>query len=63
MAEMISSLSGEKIGIKWKAIRTTDGINRTKDKDNNSSRVYALHLECAADRAQEARQKLSKWYG
>jgi hypothetical protein len=63
MAEMISSLSGKKIGIKWKAIRTTDGINRTKDKDNNSSRVYALHLECAADRAQEARQKLSKWYG
>jgi hypothetical protein len=63
MAELISSLVGEKIGIKWKAIRTTDGINRSKDKDNNSSRVYALHLECAADRAQEARQKLSRWYG
>jgi hypothetical protein len=38
-------------------------VNRAKDKDNNTSRVYALHLECAADRVQEARQKLSKWYG
>ena len=25
--------------------------------------MFALHLECAADRAQEVRQKLSKWYG
>jgi hypothetical protein len=26
------------------------------------SKVYTLHLECAADKAQEARLKLSKWY-
>ena len=63
IAELLSSLTGEKIGAKWKAIRTTDGTNRSKDKDNNAARVYALHLECAADRAQEVRQKLSKWYG
>ncbi len=63
IAEMLSQLSGEKIGIKWKAIRTTTGFNHSKDKEDNSSRVYALHLECAVDRAQEARQKLSKWYG
>jgi hypothetical protein len=62
IAELLSSLTNEKIGVKWKAIRTTDGTNRSKDKDD-SSRIYALHLECAADRAQEVRQKLSKWYG
>jgi hypothetical protein len=62
IAEMVSSLIGEKIGAKWKPIRTTDGSNRTKES-NNSARVYALHLECAADKAQEAHQKLSIWYG
>jgi hypothetical protein len=63
IAEMLSQLSGETIGAKWKAIRTTTGSNHSKDKDDSSSRVYALHLECAADCAQEARKKLSKWYG
>jgi hypothetical protein len=52
IAEMISSLLGEKIGAKWKPIRTTDGSNRSKD--NSSARIYAIHLECAADKAQEA---------
>jgi hypothetical protein len=54
-------LTGEKNGAKWKPIRTTDGSN--KSKDNNSTRVHALHLEGAADKAQEVRQKLSNWYG
>jgi hypothetical protein len=62
ISEMVSSLCNEKIGAKWKPIRTTDGTNRSKDKDNNI-RVYALHLECASDRALEVRQKLAKWYG
>jgi hypothetical protein len=61
IAEVISSLTGEKIGAKWKPIRTTDGSN--KSKDNNSAKVHTLHLEGAADKAQEVRQKLSKWYG
>jgi hypothetical protein len=64
IAEMVSSLTGEKIGAKWKPIRTTDGSNRKKVKDNNNvTRVHALHLECASDRAQDIRTKLSKWYG
>jgi hypothetical protein len=62
IAELISTLTGEKVGVKWKAIRTT-GASRIKDKDNDASRVYAFHIECAADRAQEVRQKLCKWYG
>lgn len=65
IAEMLSSLTGEKIGAKWKPIRTTDGANRAKDKDkdNSGTRISALHLECASDRAQAIRQKLAKWYG
>jgi hypothetical protein len=59
----MSSLSGEKIGAKWKPICTTDGVNRIKDKVSNASRVYAIHLESAADSTQEAQKKLSKWYG
>jgi hypothetical protein len=62
ITELVSSLTGEKVGAKWKAIRTTDGSNRNKDSAN-TSRVYAIHLECAADRAQATRQQLSKWYG
>jgi hypothetical protein len=56
LADMMSKISGEKIGVKWKPIRTTDGTNRKKDP--NSARVYALHLESAADRVQEARKKI-----
>lgn len=62
IVEIVSSLTGEKVGAKWIAICTMDGSNRNKDSAN-TSRVYAMHLECAADRAQEARQQLSKWHG
>jgi hypothetical protein len=62
ITELLSTMMGEKLGVKWKAIWTT-GATRIKDKDNEAARVYALHLECAADCAQEVRQKLSKWYG
>lgn len=62
ITELLSSMMGEKSSVKWKAIWTT-GATHIKDKDNEAARVYALHLECAADCAQEVRQKLSKWYG
>jgi hypothetical protein len=41
----------------------TDGSNRSKTIQDNETWVYALHLECAADKTQETRMKLSKWYG
>ncbi len=63
LSELLSSLAGEKIGVKWKPIQTTDGVNRNKTNQDNESRVYALHLECAADKTQDTRLKLSKWYG
>ncbi len=66
IAEMVSALTGEKIGAKWRAIRTTDGSNRSRDKNKDASPLICMqviHLECAADCAQELRNKLSKWYG
>jgi hypothetical protein len=63
LSELFSSLAGEKIGVKWKPIRTTDGVSRNKTNQDNETTVYALHLECAADKTQDTRMKLSKWYG
>jgi hypothetical protein len=62
IADLMSSLTGEKIGAKWKPIRTTEGAQKIKQPDNNS-RVSAIHLECSTEKAQEVRQKLSPWYG
>lgn len=60
--ELISTLTGGKIGVEWKLIQTMDDSNRIKEKDKkNKSKVYALHLECAEDKAQKVRNKLSKW--
>jgi hypothetical protein len=61
LAELITKISGESIGVKWKPICTTDGVNRKRDP--NSSQVYTLHLESAADHAQEVRKRLSIWFG
>jgi hypothetical protein len=47
VAEMVSALTGEKIGAKWRAIHTTDGSNRSRDKNKDASpliRVQAIHL-------------------
>jgi hypothetical protein len=63
LSELLSSLAGKKIGVKWKPIQTTNGVSRNKTNQDNESRVYALLLECAADKTQDTRMKLSKWYG
>ncbi len=55
LADMLSKITREMILVKWKLIHTTDGSNRKKDPYSN--RVYALHLESAADKVQEARKK------
>jgi hypothetical protein len=61
IAEMILLLAGETIGVKWHSIRTTAGYNRKQDEQDDSKRVYALHLEVASDRARHAREKLKQW--
>ncbi len=46
---MPTSLTGENIGVKWKPVWTTSGVNRKKDPYNTSEHIYTLHLECATD--------------
>lgn len=60
IADMLSALTGEIIGAKWQAIRTSLGARK---KDEDESRTYAIHLKCASDKVQAIKQKLSKWYG
>jgi len=41
----------------------TEGFNREKNQQDDSEKVYALHLEAASDRARLAREWLKQWYG
>jgi DNA-binding transcriptional regulator GbsR (MarR family) len=63
IASMISYLTGELIGAKWKPIRTTDGYNRKKDPVDPTELVRAIHLESAVDKVHDLRNQLSTWYG
>lgn len=62
LAEFFFQLSGEQIGVKWHPIRTSDGYKK-KDAQDDSEKVYALHLEASSDRARSTREKLKEWYG
>jgi len=62
LASLLSTLSGYNLGVKWKPIRTTTGLNRKKDPQDLSETINALHVECAVDKVQEVRKKLSLWY-
>jgi hypothetical protein len=62
LASLFSRFIGESIGVKWKPIRTTTGPNRKKNPQDSSGKIHALHIECAADRTQEVRSRLSVWY-
>jgi len=50
LTALLSKLIGENIRHKWKPIRV-------------SEKIRALHVECAVDRMQEVKDKLSVWYG
>ena len=62
LAQLLSNLTGENIGVKWKPVRTT-GPAKKRDPNDSSDKAYALHLECSTDRIHEARQKLTAMYG
>ena len=61
LAYLLSMLTGELLGVKWKQVRTTEGYKK-RDPNDTSPRVMALHIEGPADRSHEIRQKLSAWY-
>ena len=62
IAALLSSITNENIGIKWKPIHTTNGSNRKKDPSHTSEKIYALHIDCTSDKMQDIRKKLAIWY-
>jgi len=61
LSDLMSNLAQERIGVKWRPIRTNDRYR--KDPEDNTKRTFALHLEGPSNRAEIIRQKLAKWYG
>ena len=62
LSEMFSSLTQEKVGVKWKAIRTNDRFRKETNNDSPTEVTFAMHLESAANKAPLIRSKLAKWY-
>ena len=62
LTALLSKVTGENIGVKWKPIRANTFSSRKKEKQDPEETVRALHVECAVDRLQEVRDKLNIWY-
>jgi hypothetical protein len=62
LSALLSEITGEHIGVKWKPIRSSNAKIRKKDQTPNKVKVKALHVECTVDRLQEVRDKLTLWY-
>jgi hypothetical protein len=62
LSALLSSLTGESIGVRWKPIRASSGNIRRKDQAAPEEKIKSLHVECAMDRLQEVKDKLLKWY-
>jgi len=58
---MLSSLVNEQVGVKWRPIWTNDRFHKDSIAGPSES-VNAMHIESAANKALEIRQKLLKWY-
>jgi hypothetical protein len=62
LSAILSEITGEQIGVKWKPVRSSNANIRKKDQTPNEEKVKALHVECTVDRLQEVRDKLTHWY-
>ncbi len=56
------NLIQENVGVKWCPIRSNDR-NRKEEQGDENPRVFALHIEGAADRAAYLYHKSSTWHG
>ncbi|MFN9982261.1 MAG: hypothetical protein ACK53Y_20205, partial [bacterium] len=62
LTALLSRITGENVGVKWKPIRARTFSPRKNEKQESEEVVRALHVECAVDRLQEVRDKLNLWY-
>jgi hypothetical protein len=58
---MLSSLTNEILGVKWKQVHTTEGFCKPS-ADDPKVKIFALHIEGPTDKAHDIRQKLPQWY-
>jgi hypothetical protein len=62
LAQLLSSLVNEQVGVKWKPIRTNDRFCKDPSPASPTETVSAMHIESAATKAVMIRQALLKWY-
>ena len=62
LSALLSRITGEKIGVKWKPIRSSNANIKKKDQSPAEEKITALHVECSVDRLQEVKDKLNRWY-
>jgi len=62
MAFLLSALVKEKVGVKWKTIRTNDRFCKEPAPITPPEPVSAMHIEAAANKVFAIRNTLSKWY-
>jgi hypothetical protein len=61
LSSLLSRLTGENLGVKWKSIRANNANIKKKDQPAEE-KVKALHVECAVECLQEVKDKLNRWY-
>jgi hypothetical protein len=62
LSALLSRITEENIGVKWKPIRSSNANIKKKDQSTVEEKIKALHVECSVDCLQEVKDKLNRWY-
>jgi hypothetical protein len=63
VAKMLSRCTSEKIGARWRLIRTSTNIRRNKGPPTQKApEVHALHQECDSNVSQYVKHKIARLY-
>jgi len=62
LANLLSNLVNEVVGVKWKPIRTNEPFKKDPTSTNPTEVTYVMHIEATASKASSIRNKLAKWY-
>jgi hypothetical protein len=65
ISNMLSKITNEEIGVRWRPVCTSSSFNRKKQDQNSDDRnqVRALHIECDSKKVQFVKHKIAKLYG